>query len=115
VTLIIPFPSNLSGFDFLDFGSGVGGSLEYCERRFGGIGLGIDTAKNKVKIAQGQGKNVCLGDILALPGEKAVSFVSMMDFLEHLPSEAVALAMIKKACALASDFVFFAHPSFEDE
>ena len=107
--------ANLSGVDFVDFGSGIGGSIDYCEKRFGGIGLGIDNDEHKVATARGLGKNVCLGDILAIPGEKVVSYVSMMDFLEHLPSEAVAAEMIKKACALASDFIFIAHPSFEDE
>lgn len=108
-------PVNLSGIDFVDFGSGIGGSLDYCEKRFDGFGLGIDNDEHKVATAQALGRNVCLGDILAIPGEKVVSFVSMMDFLEHLPSEAVAAAMIEKACALASDFIFIAHPSFEDE
>lgn len=108
-------PSNLSGIDFVDFGSGTGGSLVYCEKRFGGIGLGIDSDGNKVATAQGLRRNVHLGDILSLPGEKVVQYVSMMDFLEHLQSKAVALDMIEKACALASDFIFIAHPSFEDE
>lgn len=39
----------------------------------------------------------------------------MMDFLEHLPSEEVAEKMISIACKVSSDFVFIAHPSFEDE
>lgn len=107
--------ANLAGIDFLDFGSGIGGSIEYCEKRFGGIGLGVDIDQKKVAAAQNLGANVILGDITEIPGEKVVSFVSMMDFLEHLPTEAFALEMIKKACDLASDFVFIAHPSFEDE
>ena len=107
--------SKFSSVTFLDFGSGIGGSLEYCEKRFGGIGLGIDNDDRKVSKANELGRNVVLGDILAISGEKVFSYVSMMDFLEHLPSEEFALEVIGKACSLASDFVFIAHPSFEDE
>jgi predicted RNA methylase len=45
-------------YDFLDFGAGSGGSIELCEKLFGGRGLGIDIDPKKIKAAQRAGRQV---------------------------------------------------------
>lgn len=106
----------LDGYDFLDFGSGIGGSLVHCEKEFGASrGLGIDVDPDKVRKAQSLGREVVLGDILSLPASVSVRFVSMMDFLEHLPNFKAVEAMLAVARRAACEFIFIRHPSFEDE
>lgn len=103
-------------FGFLDFGSSHGGSLKYCEEHFGkGPGLGIDFDAEKVCRARKAGYNVLQADIteLQLP-EDCVSFVSMLDFLEHLLSVEMTKKILKVAAAAARDFIFIRHPSFEN-
>jgi hypothetical protein len=56
-----------------------------------------------------------LADAAKPIGEKLVRFVSMMDFLEHLPSLDAVEAVIQGAAAIATDFLFIRHPSFEGE
>lgn len=54
-----------------------------------------------------------LGDATELGLEKQVRFVSMLDFLEHLPDLDTVRAAIASAAEAASDFLFIRHPSFE--
>ena len=105
----------VSDYDFLDFGAGTGGSLQFCSRRFGGRGLGVDTDPRKVEAAQLAGHAVVLGDLTALPRRPLVRYVSMCDFLEHLPDHDLVQEMLSVAAAVATDFIFIRHPSFEDE
>lgn len=103
-------------FDFIDLGCSSGGSLRYCQKRFGAKrGLGIDLSAEKVDRARTAGFDVVRADALALPPQAQVSFVSMMDFLEHLPNLEVVEAIIGAASQAASDFLFIRHPSFEGE
>lgn len=44
-----------------------------------------------------------------------VRFVSMMDFLEHLPGLDVVESVLAHAAEAATDFLFIQHPSFEGE
>jgi SAM-dependent methyltransferase len=107
---------DLSKIDFLDLGSSKGGSIAYCVKRFhAGEGLGIDTDPGKVRQAREAGADVVLGDATALGLDKPVRFVSMMQFLEHLPDHAAVEATIASAAAAATDFLFIHHPSFEGE
>lgn len=106
---------DIQNYDFLDFGAGTGGSLSYCAKRFGGRGLGIEIDERKITDADQTGTEVAYGDLFGLPREEAVSYVSMMDFLEHLPDLDAVGNAIEIAMACSRDFVFINHPSFEDE
>ena len=106
---------DLDEYDFLDFGAGTGGSLSLCAKVFGGRGLGIDNAERKVAAAQQDGAEVVFGDITSLPRRPLVRYVSMCDFLEHLPDYDLVREMLSVAAAVASDFLYIRHPSFEDE
>jgi len=102
--------------DFLDLGCSKGGSLKFCSRRFDAKrGLGVDLSPRKVELALSQGQNAVLGDATSLGVEKRVRFVSMLNFLEHLPSLEVVEATIAQAARAATDFLFIRHPSFEGE
>lgn len=106
---------NLNDFDFLDLGSGTGESITYCEKKLNAqAGLGIDIKESKVESARENGIPTILGNILEMDVPHRFRFVSMMDFLEHLPSKDDSKKMIKRAAEIATDFLFIRHPSFED-
>ena len=103
-------------YDFIDLGASKGGSIQFCQKRFGaGRGLGVDNDAAKVATARERGVEVVLGDATRLPAESSVRFVSMIDFLEHLPDLRVVEDVLGSAAAAASDFLFIRHPSFEGE
>ena len=56
-----------------------------------------------------------MADVTELDVHDQVRFVSMMDFLEHLPSLGAVEAVIEGAARIATDFLFIRHPSFEGE
>jgi hypothetical protein len=101
--------------DFIDFGSGVGGSLQSAEKRTGGRGVGIEMRAAKVEIARREGRNVVLGDIFDLPTDLSVRYVTIDNVLEHLPSMDLVEAALHSATRIAREFVYVRHPSFEDE
>src|SRR4051812_13557296 len=103
-------------YAFVDLGSGVGGSIQHCVRRFDrGAGIGIEVGKADLEAARRAGLDVIEADVrTAAPLERSVSFVSMMDFLEHLPDLAASDAVVERFARAARDFLFIRHPSFED-
>lgn len=105
-----------SRFDFLDIGCSEGGSLRHCKRRFrAGEGLGIDLDAAKIAKVRAQGLEAVQGDVLELGAQGVVRFVSMVQFLEHLPDVTTVERVLAKAVGLATDFVYIHHPSFDDE
>ena len=113
---LTPTEVDWSRFDFVDFGCSNGGSLAHCQKRFRSKrGVGIDIDPKKLRTALDKGRHVIQGDLHDLPGRNVVRFVSMMQFLEHLPSLDEVERAIGKAADLATDFLYIHHPSFEDE
>jgi hypothetical protein len=107
---------DLSAYDYLDLGSGDGGSLAVGAQRFGGHrGLGVDMDERKIAGAADAGFEVAYGDATRLEVTGAVRFATMMDFLEHVPSLADVERVIASAASAATDFLFIYHPSFEGE
>ena len=104
-------------FDFIDFGCSKGGSLSFGKSRLGGKrGLGVDIAPAKVQQARAAGFDACLADVRKLsmhPGK--VQFVTMIDFLEHVPSISDAARCVEAACTVASKFVFIRQPWFDSD
>ena len=103
-------------YSFLDLGCGSGGSITHCQRRFGlGPGLGLDWYGADLDAARSRGLSVAWCDVASeeLP-PRCVDFVSMMDFLEHLPDEAAAARVLRRSFSAARRFLFIRHPSFED-
>ena len=102
-------PALASGrFEFLDLGCGNGGSIRHCQERFKRApGVGFELDEERVREAQSFGLNVVRADVreLVLP-ERSVGYVSMMDFLEHLPDERSAAEVMQKAARTARDFLF---------
>ncbi len=108
---------NLREFDYLDFGASKGGSLRFGQRKLGGNrGLGVDLDPNKVETTRAAGFDCIVGDVtqLDLPA-KSVKFVTMLHFLEHLPSLALAEAAILSAIRLSTDFVYIRGPFFDED
>src|SRR5205085_12233426 len=90
--------------------------LEYCTKHFGAErGIGFDIDPSKVELARDAGHDAVVADVTELDLRDRVKFVSMMDFLEHLPGLDAAAAVIEGAVRIATDFLFIRHPSFEGE
>jgi hypothetical protein len=106
---------NLLGYDFMDFGCSGGGSINFAMKRFKAKkGLGVDADLNKVSRALSDGYDAICLDVKSLTASpEAVSFVTMMDFLEHLPSSKDAASIIYSACTVARDFIFIRQPWFD--
>lgn len=103
-------------FAFVDAGCSAGGSMAYCERVFGrGRGIGFDRSRAKLELARAAGFVACEADLetTRLPA-RSVHFVSLLDFLEHLPSLDLTRTILAGLCEVARDFLFVRHPSFED-
>ena len=102
-------------YDFLDFGASQGGSIDFSKKHLGGrCGLGIDSNPAKVEWMRGAGYDCMEADVLDLDlPQRSVRFVTMNDFLEHLPDlDAVARA-ISVAANVSSHFLFIARPYFD--
>jgi hypothetical protein len=105
-----------SEFDFVDLGCSKGGSIRFCQGRFDADrGLGVDQNPAKVAETVAAGFDAAQSDATKLDQENVVRFVSMMDFLEHLPSLEAVEAAIDGAARAATDLLFISHPSFEGE
>tara|TARA_R110002096_G_scaffold16106_31_gene55211 strand:+ start:906 stop:1610 length:705 start_codon:yes stop_codon:yes gene_type:complete len=103
-------------FAFADFGCGSGGSIDFCQNRFKrGKGLGFDKKPVKIEACKEAGFPIVGQNVLELDfPDSCIQFASMLDFLEHLPTEEDAVKMLEVAKRMASDFIFIRHPSFED-
>lgn len=102
-------------YDFLDFGSSEGGSIQFSESVFeADRGLGIDRDPEKVKTARDRGFECVVGDLakMTVP-ENCVDFVIINHVLEHLPDLDTAKAVVEKAVHAARDFVFIKGPYFD--
>jgi SAM-dependent methyltransferase len=103
-------------YDFIDLGCSTGGSLQFCVKRFSARrGVGIDLDPRKVGRTREAGYDVLLADAADLGVANVVRFVSMLDFLEHLPDRETAKKIISQAARAATDFIFIRHPSFDGE
>lgn len=102
-------------YAFIDAGCRTGGSIHFCQMRFGGRGLGLDWFEKDLEVARKDGYAAAQCDLrlVDLP-ERCVRFASMMDFLEHMPDEATARLVLEKLGRTARDFLFIRHPSFDD-
>lgn len=107
---------DLSGYDFIDFGSSLGGSLNFSKKLGGRRGLGIDIDPKKVEKAQKLNYKVMCADATSvkLP-RKCVKFCVMSHFLEHLPTLEKAKEAITNAINAAADFVFIQGPWFDSD
>jgi SAM-dependent methyltransferase len=105
-----------SQYDFIDLGCSRGNSIRHCALRFSaGEGIGVDLNPQRVESSRANGLNAVCGDARALEATDEVRFVSMMDFLEHLPHLKAVRQVIESAAQAATAFLYIFHPSFEDE
>jgi hypothetical protein len=106
----------LDRYDYIDLGSSSGGSFDWARGQLAhGDGVGVDLDPEKVRRARAAGRNVVVGDATDLRVTDAVRFITMFDFLEHLPSLAHVEAAIATAADAATDFIYIRHPSFEGQ
>lgn len=102
--------------NFLDLGCGAGGSMEYCQKRIGGEGFGIDLNFKQLSIARSRGFNVVQGDATQFDiFSRKFDYISMMDFLEHLPNKDVVHWVLARAMLLGKEFLWIVGPYFEKD
>ena len=100
--------------DFLDFGCSRGRSISDAIEKFGAdSGVGIDLDPGKLAAACDAGYDVAGIDILSIPDEPLVRFVTMVHFLEHLLGYDDAKAMTRKVCRVCREFVYVRQPYFD--
>ena len=103
-------------FDYFDFGCSSGANIQFLKDLFPArSGLGIDIDAAKIALAVQSGHQAVVQDILELPEEKIVRFVTMSHFLEHLDNVAMAQKMLAKAISVSHDFVFVRQPWFDSD
>lgn len=106
----------MHGYDFFDFGCSDGANIKFIQKIDSGLrGLGIDIDSKKIEAAKANNLQALNYDILKIPSEKIVDFVTMSHFLEHLPSTKVAGQMIEKACEVGREFVLIRQPWFDSD
>jgi len=77
-----------------------------------GRALGIDLAGSRLPSSTGE--TVYLErDVLALANKKQCQFATLINVLPGLPSFAVALGVLRKACIISRDFVYVVQPNFD--
>lgn len=104
-------------YDFMDLGSASGGSIDYCMRRFDTRrGLGVDRDPAEVGRIRAADFHAIQADILEFEcPPHSFRFVTMMDFLEHLPGLDAVEKVLSRVRKEARDFLFIRHPSFDHE
>lgn len=108
--------ASLTGYDFVDFGCGTGGSMEFAANKLGGTrGVGLDIDPRKVAASQGRGFAAFQADATLLDPKQlgTVRFAVMANFLERLPNMGAAEKSIRTAVALANEFVLIRQPFFD--
>jgi hypothetical protein len=106
----------IDGHDYFDFGCSSGANISFNNGVFPDLhGLGIDIDARKIALARENGHQAVIFDILEIPDEKLVKFVTMSHFLEHLGCVADARQMIAKAISVSRDFVFIRQPWFDSD
>lgn len=109
------YSARYKNYDFLDLGCKKGGSIDWCAKKYGGTGLGVDLDSEWVKEARQKGHDVIQANVLKLRFPRnSFKYIGMMDFLEHLPDQKAAKKVLKNCKKWASEFFFIHHPSFED-
>lgn len=107
---------NFDGYDYFDFGCSTGGNIEFTKALLPHLrGLGVDIDNNKIQRARANGHDAIIANILDIPAEKKVGFVSMAHFLEHLSSVGDARAIIGKAISVSRNFVLIRQPWFDSD
>lgn len=104
-------------FDFVDFGCSKGGSMAFAKKHLGGIrGVGIDLSADKVELTRSAGFDAFVLDVRELTRHpNSVRFVTMIDFLEHVPGVLDAQECIKSAIDVAREFIFIRQPWFDSD
>src|SRR5215208_5175465 len=98
ITVSMLETTDWSAYDFIDLGCSNGGSIRHCMTRFGAErGLGIDVDPKKVDNTQEAGYDAVIADARELRLDGQVSFISMLDFCEHLPDLTVVQEIIEAA------------------
>jgi hypothetical protein len=106
---------DVTGYDFLDFGTGYGGCYDFAREKLGGrIGLGFEFLRHRVVALKKEGYNCHLADItkISFP-KKSVRFITISHVLEHLPNLKEVEKVINTAINTATEFVFIEGPSFD--
>lgn len=106
---------DISKYDFIDFGSGFGGCINFAKKKLGGkCALGFEKHVGRCTDLQKKGYKCINADITKIDLPKnSVRFVTISHVLEHLNNQHEVEVVLKKAIDTATDFVFVEGPSFD--
>ena len=106
---------DLRDFDFLDFGTGNGGCIDFARYCLGGRrGLGVEKKREAAERLRDSGYECIHGDVTSLEVPRdEVRFVTMSHFLEHLPDMSAVRSAVRSGATVASDFLFIQGPWFD--
>ena len=106
---------NLTGYDFMDFGSGPGDTIAIMKGRYGGGRcLGIDREVGLQKVAKEKGFDFIASNLLGLEFvEDMVRFTSIGHLIEHLGGFEEMEKVLSKALGASKEFVFVNGPCWD--
>lgn len=116
ITMSLPSNDMLTGYNFIDFGCSTGGNIRFIQNTLHDVkGFGIDIDPRKIEEAKLNGHEVVLYDILKIPDNYSIEFVTMSHFLEHLDSVNHVESFLNKAVCIANSFVHIRQPYFDTD
>lgn len=103
-------------YDFIDFSIADARSMDFCRTVFGGRGLSVTNNPSIAERVRAEGGDAVSTDLFEIDfPDGAVSYVSMMDSLNLLPTLEAVSHVFANASRWARDFIFIRMPSYEDE
>jgi len=103
--------------EFIDIGGSKGGSFLHVQKKFGysnGLAVDIDPSKVKQSLKRGV-PMICLdASNMKIFSDNASKMVTMIHFLEHLPSLSIVRKILFQACRVAQERVYIRGPMFYD-
>jgi len=104
-----------NGYDFIDFGYGKGGAYGIALKRFRAKkGISLDLREEAAEQAKKVGHQCVVANVLDCTfSPKSVNFVTIVHFLEHLPSMKDVSKAISLGASAAKSFLFIEGPAFE--
>lgn len=103
-------------YDFIDFTLADARSMDFCRTVFGGRGLSVTNNPSVAERVRVEGGDAVSSDLFEIDfPDDSVSYVTLMDSLNLLPTLEAVSQVLSSAARWARDFIFIRMPSYEDE
>lgn len=110
----LPTADGTRGYlQFIDFGCGTGGSIEFVRGLLGGNGLGIDISEQAVAQCRQAGLQAEAGDLLHYEGRSVAVAITAFDLLPEIGDRADFEQAVARMILAARNFVLIQHHFFD--